>query len=163
MASETTAAATGAVGVVRRDPMAMRPFVGYNMGDYFNHWIEMGKNIKNQPKIFNVNWFRTDDNGNFIWPGFGDNMRVLEWIIDRCEDKVGAVESPIGYLPYPEDICIDGLDDVTIDTVRELLMVDKASWLDDVENIKAFYKQVGERMPTTLYNELAELEERLKG
>ena len=163
MASETTAAASGQVGVVRRDPMAMRPFVGYDMGDYFAHWLSMGKLIPNPPKIFHVNWFRTDDNGNFIWPGFGDNMRVLMWILARCENKVDACESPIGYLPYPEDICIDGLDDVTIDTVRELLIVDKASWLDDVENIKAFYKQVGERMPTTLYNELSALEERLKG
>ena len=162
MASETTAAASGQVGVVRRDPMAMRPFVGYDMGDYFAHWLAMGKFIPNPPKIFHVNWFRTDDNGNFIWPGFGDNMRVLMWILARCENELGANESPIGYLPYPEDICIDGLDDVTIDTVRELLMVDKASWLEDVENIKAFYQQVGERMPNELYNELAELEQRLK-
>ena len=162
MASETTAAASGQVGVVRRDPMAMRPFVGYDMGDYFAHWLAMGKFIPDPPKIFHVNWFRTDDNGNFIWPGFGDNMRVLMWILARCENELGANESPIGYLPYPEDICIDGLDDVTIDTVRELLMVDKAAWLEDVENIKAFYQQVGERMPNELYNELAELEQRLK-
>ena len=161
MASETTAAASGAVGVVRRDPMAMRPFVGYDMGDYFKHWLNMGKIIPNPPKIFHVNWFRTDDEGNFLWPGFGDNMRVLMWILARCDDKIGARESAIGYLPYPEDICIDGLDDVSLDTIKILLEVDKNSWLEDVENIKAFYKQVGERVPGELYSELASLEERL--
>ena len=161
MASETTAAASGEVGIVRRDPMAMRPFVGYDMGDYFNHWLNMGKIIPNPPKIFHVNWFRTDDEGNFIWPGFGDNMRVLMWILSRCEDTLDAVESPIGYLPLPEDICIDGLEDVTLDTVRELLKVDKASWLEDVENIKQFYKQVGDRVPKELLGELNALEKRL--
>ena len=115
MASETTAAASGAVGVVRRDPMAMRPFAGYNMGDYFAHWLEMGKTIPHAPKIFHVNWFRTDDNGNFIWPGFGDNMRVVLWILARCEDKVDADLTPIGYVPKPEDINIEGLDGVTVD------------------------------------------------
>ena len=162
MASETTAAASGEVGVVRRDPMAMRPFVGYDMGDYFAHWLNMGKKISNPPKIFHVNWFRTDDNGNFIWPGFGDNMRVLMWILERCENKLGACESPIGYLPNPKDICIEGLDNVTLETIQELLTVDKKSWLEDVENIKSFYAQVGERMPNELYNELEKLEERLK-
>ena len=162
MASETTAAASGAVGVVRRDPMAMRPFVGYDMGDYFAHWLKMGTVIPNPPKIFHVNWFRTDDNGNFIWPGFGDNMRVLMWILDRCEGKVDADISPIGYLPKAEDICIEGLKDITIDTIRSLLTVDKVSWLEDIENIKAFYKQVGERVPAAMYDELAALEARLK-
>ena len=162
MASETTAAASGAVGVVRRDPMAMRPFVGYDMGDYFNHWLSMGKIIPNPPKIFHVNWFRTDDEGNFIWPGFGDNMRVLMWILARCEDKIGAKDSAIGYLPNAEDICIEGLDGVTLDTIEELLKVDAKSWLEDVENIKAFYKQVGERVPHELYGELEALEIRLK-
>ena len=162
MASETTAAATGAVGVVRRDPMAMRPFVGYDMGDYFAHWLNMGRIIPNPPKIFHVNWFRTDDEGNFIWPGFGDNMRVLEWILARCDEKIDARESAIGYLPYAEDICIDGLEGVTLETVEELLKVDRASWLEDIENIKSFYKQVGERVPTELCSELDELEKRLK-
>ena len=160
MASETTAAAAGAVGVVRRDPMAMRPFVGYNMGDYFQHWLDMGHKIPNAPKIFHVNWFRTDDEGHFIWPGFGDNMRVLDWILQRCEDKVEARETAIGYVPYAKDINIDGLD-ITVDTIEGLLSVDKASWLEDVENIKAFYAQVGERVPKTMYDELAALENRL--
>ena len=161
MASETTAAAAGAVGVVRRDPMAMRPFVGYNMGDYFQHWLDMGHKIPNAPKIFHVNWFRTDDEGHFIWPGFGDNMRVLDWILARCEDKVDARETAIGYVPYAKDINIDGLEDITVDTVEGLLSVDKASWLEDVENIKSFYAQVGDRVPQIMYDELKALEERL--
>ncbi len=161
MASETTAAAAGAVGVVRRDPMAMRPFVGYNMGDYFAHWLEMGKKIPHAPKIFNVNWFRTDDEGNFIWPGFGDNMRVLLWILARCEDKVGAVETAIGYVPKPEDINIEDLNGVTIDTIKDLLSVDVASWKEDCKNIREFYGVIGDHMPKELYEELNALEKRL--
>ena len=161
MASETTAAAAGAVGVVRRDPMAMRPFVGYNMGDYFAHWLEMGKKIPHAPKIFNVNWFRTDDEGNFIWPGFGDNMRVLLWILARCEDKVGAVETAIGYVPKAEDINIEGLDGVTIDTIKNLLSVDVASWKEDCKNIREFYGVIGDHMPKELSEELDALEKRL--
>ena len=161
MASETTAAAAGAVGVVRRDPMAMRPFVGYDMGDYWAHWLAMGKSIANAPKIFHVNWFRTDDEGHFIWPGFGDNMRVLLWILARCEGKVGAVETPIGFVPNAEDIDVEGLD-ITIDTVRDLLSVDKELWLEDCAAIRDFYKQVGERVPAELYDELAALEARLQ-
>ena len=160
MASETTAAAAGAVGVVRRDPMAMRPFVGYNMGDYFQHWLDMGHKIPNAPKIFHVNWFRTDDEGHFIWPGFGDNMRVLDWILQRCEDKVDARETAIGYVPYAKDINIEGLD-ITVDTIEGLLSVEKESWLEDVENIKSFYAQVGDRVPQIMYDELAALEARL--
>lgn len=161
MASETTAAAAGAVGVVRRDPMAMRPFVGYDMGDYFAHWLEMGKKIPNPPKIFHVNWFRTDDKGHFIWPGFGENMRVLMWILARCEGRVDAVETAIGYLPKPEDINIEGLD-LDLNVMKELLTVDHDAWLSDVENIKNFYKQVGDRVPHELYDELAMLETNLK-
>ena len=160
MASETTAAAAGAVGVVRRDPMAMRPFVGYDMGDYFKHWLDMGHKIPNAPKIFHVNWFRTDDEGHFIWPGFGDNMRVLMWILARCEDKVDAVETAIGYVPKAEDINIEGLD-IDLDTIKELLRVDTASWKEDVENIKEFYAMIGERVPAELHEELAALEARL--
>ena len=165
MASETTAAATGAVGVVRRDPMAMRPFCGYNMGDYFAHWLEMGKKIPHAPKIFHVNWFRTDDEGNFIWPGFGDNLRVLEWILKRCEDKVDAVEVPFGLVPKPEDINIEGLKDVTLDTIKELLRVDTESWIADIDNIRDFYNpidSVGHRMPKELWEELDNLEKALK-
>ena len=161
MASETTAAAAGAVGVVRRDPMAMRPFVGYNMGDYFRHWLDMGKKIPNAPKIFHVNWFRTDDEGNFIWPGFGDNMRVLLWILDRCAGKVDAVETAIGFVPKAEDINIEGLEDVTLDTIRELVSVDTESWKADIDNIKEFYNLVGDRVPAELWEELAALEKRL--
>ena len=162
MASETTAAAAGAVGVVRRDPMAMRPFVGYDMGDYWAHWLRMGTMIPNAPKIFHVNWFRTDADGNFIWPGFGDNMRVLLWILDRCEGKVGANITPIGYVPNAEDINIEGLEGVDLDTIKSLLEVDVESWLADVDNIKEFYAQVGERVPTAMYDELAALEARLQ-
>ncbi len=161
MASETTAAASGAVGVVRRDPMAMRPFTGYNMGDYFKHWLEMGKKIPNAPKIFHVNWFRTDDEGNFIWPGFGDNMRVLLWILDRCEGKVDADLTAIGYVPKAEDINIEGLDGITLDTIRELVSVDHDSWKADLENIKEFYAMIGDRVPAEMYEELKGLEERL--
>ncbi|MBS5736702.1 MAG: phosphoenolpyruvate carboxykinase (GTP) [Clostridiales bacterium] len=164
MASETTAAAAGAVGVVRRDPMAMLPFCGYNMGDYFAHWVEMGTKIPNPPKIFNVNWFRTDDNGKFIWPGFGDNMRVLLWILDRCANKVDAVESPIGYLPNPEDIDIEGLESegVTIDVIKDLLSVDKKLWLEDIENLKEFYEKIGDRLPEEMKKQLSAFEDRLK-
>ena len=162
MASETTAAASGAVGVVRRDPMAMRPFVGYNMGDYWRHWLDMGKIIPNAPKIFHVNWFRTDDEGNFIWPGFGDNLRVLDWILARCDDKVDANLTAIGYVPKPEDINIEGLDNVTLDTIKELVSVDKEAWIADIDNIKEFYDLVGDRVPAELREELAALEARLK-
>ena len=160
MASETTAAATGAVGVVRRDPMAMRPFCGYNMGDYFKHWIEMGTKVAHQPKIFNVNWFRLDDEGHFLWPGFGDNMRVLEWIIKRCEGKVDAVETPIGYVPKAEDINIEGAD-VTKETLQEILTVDKETWKKEAEGIEEFYKQFGDRLPKELSDELAALKANL--
>ncbi len=162
MASETTAAAAGAVGVVRRDPMAMRPFVGYNMGDYWQHWLNMGKIIPHAPKIFHVNWFRTDDEGNFIWPGFGDNLRVLDWILARCEDKVDANLTAIGYVPKPEDINIEGLDGITTDTIKELVSVDTEAWLADIDNIKEFYSLVGDRVPAELKEELAALEARLK-
>jgi len=162
MASETTAAATGAVGVVRRDPMAMLPFCGYHMGDYFQHWLDMGKKLGDKaPKIFNVNWFRTDDNGNFIWPGFGENLRVLDWIIQRCEGAVDAVETPIGYEPKPEDINIEGLEGITEDTIKNLLYVDKNLWKEEVAGIKEFYAKFGDRLPKELNAQLAALEQRL--
>ena len=164
MASETTAAAAGAVGVVRRDPMAMLPFCGYHMGDYFAHWLEMGKKLGDKaPKIFHVNWFRTDDKGHFIWPGFGDNMRVLDWIINRCEGTADAVETPIGYEPKPEDINISGLESegVTVDVVKDLLSVDKELWKEETKGIHEFYAKFGDRLPKELNEELAALEARL--
>lgn len=160
MASETTAAAAGAVGVVRRDPMAMLPFCGYHMGDYFQHWIDMGKKIKVQPKIFNVNWFRTDSEGHFIWPGFGDNMRVLDWILKRCEETVDADETAIGYVPKPEDINLEGCG-VDEETLKGLLNVDTETWKKEAEGIKEFYKKFGDRLPKELNAELASLESRL--
>ncbi len=160
MASETTAAAAGAVGVVRRDPMAMLPFCGYHMGDYFQHWIDMGKKIKVQPKIFNVNWFRTDSEGHFIWPGFGDNMRVLDWILKRCEETVDADETAIGYVPKPEDINLEGCG-VDEETLKGLLNVDTETWKKEAEGIKEFYKKFGDKLPKELNDELASLESRL--
>lgn len=161
MASETTAAATGAVGVVRRDPMAMLPFCGYHMGDYWKHWLEMGKKLGDKaPKIFNVNWFRTDDEGHFIWPGFGDNMRVLEWIINRCEGKADAVETPIGYEPKAEDINLEGLD-LSLDTLKGLLNVDKDLWKEEAKGIREFYGKFGDRLPAEMMDELNKLEANL--
>ena len=138
MGSETTAASTGTVGVVRRDPMAMLPFCGYDMGDYWQHWLDMGTRIQNPPKIFNVNWFRTDDDGNFLWPGFGDNMRILEWILARCADEVGARECALGYIPEVDDLCLEDLD-IGRDTVERLLSVDHALWRDEIDSIREFY------------------------
>ena len=162
MASETTAAAAGAVGVVRRDPMAMLPFCGYHMGDYFRHWLEMGKKLGDKaPKIFNVNWFRTDDEGNFVWPGFGDNMRVLNWIIDRCEGKADATETAIGYVPKPEDIDLTDLD-MDMDTLKEILTVDKEIWTKEAEEIEEHYKKFGDKLPEELRAQLENLKANLK-
>ena len=161
MASETTAAATGAVGVLRRDPMAMRPFCGYHMGDYWQHWLDMGEKIPNPPKIFNVNWFRTDDDGNFLWPGFGDNLRVLEWILKRCFDEVDAQETPIGYEPNPTDINLEGTN-VSLETLTGLLGVDKDLWMEDVANIEEFYKDFGDKLPPALREELETLKKNLQ-
>ena len=160
MASETTAAATGAVGVVRRDPMAMLPFCGYNMGDYWQHWLDMAGRVEKLPKIFNVNWFRLDEEGKFIWPGFGDNMRVLEWIMGRCFDEADAEESPIGYLPKVEDIDLEE-SGVDAQTLRELLNVDRALWKQEVEGIEEFYAMFGEKLPETLRAELEKLKKNL--
>ncbi len=161
MASETTAAATGAVGVVRRDPMAMLPFCGYHMGDYFKHWIEMGEILgENAPEIFNVNWFRLDDEGNFLWPGFGDNFRVLEWIVKRCKGEADATETAIGYVPAAEDINLEGLD-MDIDVLKSILEVDNAKWLKETDGIEEFYQKFGDRLPEELKNQLVELKARL--
>ena len=161
MASETTAAATGAVGVVRRDPMAMLPFCGYHMGDYWAHWIEMGKKLGDKaPKIFNVNWFRTDDEGHFIWPGFGDNMRVLDWIIKRCEGKADAEETPIGFVPKAEDINLEGLD-FSVEQLKDILNVDKELWKTETAGIEEFYGKFGDKLPQELRNQLNTLKAKL--
>lgn len=150
MGSETTAAATGKVGVTRRDPMAMLPFCGYNMSNYFSHWISMGKKLGNKaPKIFNVNWFRTDENGNFIWPGFGDNLRVIEWILKRCENEVPANDSKIGYLPFPSDINISGLS-LSKEALEELLEIDDELWKDEITQIEEFYSKFEGNLPSEL-------------
>ena len=161
MASETTAAAAGAVGVVRRDPMAMLPFCGYHMGDYFKHWLNMGEKLGDKaPKIFNVNWFRTDDEGNFLWPGFGDNMRVLNWIIDRCEGNADANETAIGYVPKPEDIDLTDLD-MDMDTLKSILEVDKDVWIKEAEEIEEHYKKFGDKLPEELRVQLNNLKNAL--
>ncbi len=162
MASETTAAAAGAVGVVRRDPMAMKPFCGYNMADYFAHWLEMGEKLGDKaPSIFHVNWFRQDEEGNFMWPGFGDNMRVLNWILDRCEGKADATETAIGYLPKAADLDLTGLD-IDAATLDELLSVDKEVWKGEVDGIKEYFAQFGDKLPKGIADQLANLENNLK-
>ena len=161
MASEKTAAAEGQVGEVRRDPMAMLPFCGYHMADYWQHWLDMGKLIKNPPKIFNVNWFRLDDEGHFIWPGFGDNLRVLEWIMARCYNEADGVDTAIGFVPKAEDINLEGLD-FSIDTLRDILTVDKALWTEEAKGIREFYKKFGDKLPAELSAQLETLENNLK-
>ncbi len=167
VSSETTAAATGAVGVLRHDPMAMKPFIGYNVGDYWAHWLEMGEKLGDKaPKIFNVNWFKQDEEGNFMWPGFGDNMRVLDWIIKRCEGEIDAEETAIGYLPKKGDINIEGLEDeVTPEVMDKLLEVDKDLWAKEIAEMRRYYKEditeKGGRVPAALEAQLDALEARL--
>ena len=158
MSSETTAAATGKVGVVRHDPMAMLPFCGYNMSEYFQHWVEMGKKLGDKaPKIFNVNWFKTDENGAFMWPGFGENMRVLEWILARCDEKLEAKSTPIGEIPYAGDLNFEGLD-LDEKTIEKLLDVDAYLWKEEVAEIREFYTKFGDTLPVELSDELDRLE-----
>ncbi|HEY3602262.1 MAG TPA: phosphoenolpyruvate carboxykinase (GTP), partial [Chthoniobacterales bacterium] len=161
MASETTAAATGAVGQVRRDPMAMLPFCGYNIGDYFQHWLETGKRLTNPPLIFHVNWFRKDGDGRFLWPGFGDNLRVLKWIIERSEGKAGAAETPIGAIPRPEDLDLAGLEAVSPEMLRQLLAVNPEEWVKELEGQKLFLESLGPKVPGELRAEYDELARRL--
>jgi phosphoenolpyruvate carboxykinase (GTP) len=166
MASETTAAASGQVGVVRRDPMAMLPFCGYHVGDYFAHWLKMGfARDDKMPKIFHVNWFRTDDEGKFLWPGYGENIRVLRWIIDRCRGKGEAVETPIGWVPSSEAIDTNGID-VSAKQVKALLHVDPEAWRQEAEDLAGFYQKVGRTLPQDLEQErqglLSRLEKPLK-
>ena len=160
VASETTAAATGAVGVVRRDPMAMKPFAGYNFGDYWRHWLDVDRKLKHPPKLFHVNWFRRDASGKFLWPGFGDNLRVMEWIIKRCAGQVGARESAIGYLPEPADLNLEGAD-VNADTLRELLAVAPDAWRKETADMRDYLKEFGDRAPAEMTAELDEIEKRL--
>ena len=161
MASETTAAATGAVGQVRRDPMAMLPFCGYNIGDYFRHWLETGPRLTNPPLIFHVNWFRKDAAGKFLWPGFGDNMRVLKWIVDRCEGRGGAGESPIGSVPRAEDLDLDGLEGVSPEKMRELLAVKPDEWAKELKGQEEFFKTLEPYLPHELLEEHQKLAKRL--
>ncbi|HLT91496.1 MAG TPA: phosphoenolpyruvate carboxykinase (GTP), partial [Woeseiaceae bacterium] len=152
VASETTAAAAGAVGVVRRDPMAMKPFCGYNFGDYWAHWLSFEQRSSKLPKIFHVNWFRQDAQGRFLWPGFGENLRVLRWIIDRCEGRVGAVDTPIGRLPRPADIDTRDLD-LAPETLSALLTIDNAQWRGEIDSIGEYLDTFGERLPAALRDE----------
>ncbi len=149
VASETTAATTGEVGKVRRDPMAMLPFCGYNMGDYWRHWLDMGAKSDKLPKMFHVNWFRRDADNNFMWPGFGENLRVLRWVLERCAGKGEAVETPIGYLPAPGAIDTNGLD-VSEETMAQLTSIDPAAWATEMDDINEFFARFGERMPQEL-------------
>ena len=161
MGSEKTAASEGKLGELRHDPMAMLPFCGYHMADYWQHWLDMEKLLTNPPKIFNVNWFRTDDEGNFLWPGYRENLRALEWIMKRCRGLIDAEDSVIGWLPRPEDIDMTGLDEVTPETLRELLSVDPELWRLEAAEARRYYKQFGDKVPRELYECLDELEARL--
>jgi phosphoenolpyruvate carboxykinase (GTP) len=160
VASETTAAATGAVGVVRRDSMAMKPFCGYNFGDYFSHWLSVGSKLKHPPRIFHVNWFRQGQDGKFLWPGFGDNLRVLSWLLDRCAGRAEAQDTAIGFLPRPQDLNLAGLS-INPEVLDELLAVKPQAWRKELGDIRQYLAEFGSRTPGTLYNELEEVEERL--
>ena len=160
MASERTAAQVGKVGEIRRDPMAMLPFCGYHMGDYFSHWLEMGEKMSQAPKIFHVNWFRTDENGKYLWPGFGENLRVIEWILDRCRGEAEAKITPIGYVPTRDGLDLTGIN-VSSDALRKLFAVNTADWKAEVELCRDFFKQFGDRFPEQLWSQLADLEVRL--
>jgi phosphoenolpyruvate carboxykinase (GTP) len=159
MASERTAAQYGNLGEVRRDPMAMLPFCGYNMADYFAHWLNMGTRLKHPPRIFHVNWFRTDDRGRFVWPGFGENLRVLDWIVRRCRGQVGARELPIGFVPEPGDIDVTGLE-VPAETLERLFSISRDEWAADIKNIEEFFSTFGNRLPQEMWIEYRKLKHR---
>ena len=160
VASETTAAASGAVGQVRRDPMAMKPFCGYNFADYWSHWLSFAEKSERLPKIFHVNWFRKDEHGKFMWPGFGDNMRVLKWIIDRCDGKVDAIETPIGAVPNAKDIDAGGLE-LDDQTLEQLLAIDTNVWSHEVDEIEDFIKSFGDRVPPKLLEQVDRVKDAL--
>jgi len=160
MGSETTAAASHKEGVVRRDPMAMLPFCGYNMADYFKHWLGIGKRLIYKPRIFSINWFRTDDKGRFLWPGFGDNVRVLKWVIDRVHSRVGAEETPIGLIPHLKDLDLTGLN-IPEKDMKELFMIDRKGWMKEADDIAEFLKKFGDRMPKEMWDELNAMKAKL--
>jgi phosphoenolpyruvate carboxykinase (GTP) len=162
VASETTAAAVGQVGVVRRDPMAMQPFCGYNFGDYWQHWLNVGAKLSKPPRIYHVNWFRRDAQGKFLWPGYGENLRVLAWMLDRCSGTAGAADSAIGRLPRPEDLNTKGLN-VSADALRALLTVNPELWRKEVADVRAYLEQYGSRLPAELMRELDVTEKQLSG
>lgn len=160
--SETTAAATQQVGVLRRDPMAMIPFCGYNMGDYFKHWLDIGKKMTNPPKIFQVNWFRTDENGKFIWPGFGENIRVLKWVIERVSKKIGAQETPLGLIPKLNDLNVEGLN-IPPEKIEKLFEIKAGEeWQTELDDIDKFFGQFGSHMPSEMKEEYKKLSQKLK-
>ena len=162
MGSETTAAAIHEEGVVRRDPMAMLPFCGYNMAAYFRHWLDIGKRLKTPPKIFSVNWFKVDDKGDYIWPGFSENIRVLEWIIKRVNNSVGAEETPIGFEPRLGDLNTKGLD-ISKGNMEKLFKVDGEEWNAEAADIENFFKKFGPRMPKEIWDELNKMKAKLRG
>ncbi|MCX5680805.1 MAG: phosphoenolpyruvate carboxykinase domain-containing protein, partial [Candidatus Omnitrophica bacterium] len=159
--SETTAAAAGQVGTLRRDPMAMIPFCGYNMGDYFSHWLKIGTRLKHPPKIFGVNWFRTNDKGEYLWPGFGENIRVLKWIIDRVNNRIGAKETPIGFVPELKSFDTTGLH-TPAEKLQELFAVKTGEWQEEAKDIEKFFAQFGSRLPKAMAEECAKLTKALK-
>jgi aspartate/methionine/tyrosine aminotransferase len=161
MASERTAAQDGRVGEIRRDPMAMLPFCGYHMGDYFDHWLAMGRRMANPPRIFHVNWFRTDETGKFLWPGFGENLRVIEWILDRCRGDADAIRTPIGYVPTPESLDLTGMD-ISEQALERLFAVNRSDWYGETEDVATFFQQFGKRMPQALWDQLESLRQRLR-
>ena len=161
MASELTAAQVGKVGQVRRDPMAMIPFCGYNMADYFRHWLSMGTRMAKAPRIFAVNWFRMDAQGKFMWPGFGENLRILEWVLDRCENKVGAVQTPIGFVPNVYDLDMTGLS-MGQEELSKLFEIRAEEWLEELRGIKQFFQTFNKDLPSELWDEYESLSRRLK-